>query len=55
MNWTDKASEIAQSLAAKRLSKLEGSQHWPIIVNTLMEAAMEGFRYECDNWVLQRR
>lgn len=48
MNWTDKALEIAKAIIKDK--KLD-----PSMTEHLRKAAIEGMKWECENFVLKRR
>lgn len=54
MNWNDKAKEIAVTIIDKMENGVVGSYTRDDVLRGLHEAAIEGMKHECDNWVLRR-
>jgi hypothetical protein len=54
MNWSDKSSEIANSIIKELKISLDATD-MPTIRKALEKAAIMGMEYECENFILQRK
>ena len=55
MNWTDKANEIADKTINSIEDGLGRNYTKEDVINALRNAALEGMKWECENWVRTRQ
>ena len=51
MNWTDKANKIAEQILEEMENGVVCSYTRDDVITGLKKAAIEGMKFECDNWL----
>lgn len=55
MSWTDKAKEIADTVAAKHKGRVMVTMRQDELISLLCQAAYKGMEFECENWLNRPR